>query len=173
MRKAEKPFFVENLAQELASAKSVVLVDYQGLPNVEQNRLRATIKAVGGKLLVVKNTLLKLALEKSQITKNKSQIEASLVGPTALVLASEDELAPLQALGRFIQEFEKPTLKIGILGDVLYDAQKLLTLARIPGREVLLGQLVRVLRTPMSGLTYTLASGPQMLVSILKTKGGE
>lgn len=173
MKKAEKPFFVENLAKELEVAKGIVLVDYQGLPVREQNKLRAALKNAGGKFLVAKNTLLKLALKKAQIANSKSQIEEKLVGPTALILASEDELAPLQALGRFIQEFEKPTPKIGILADVLYDAQKLLTLARIPGREVLLGQLVRVLQTPMSGLTYTLASGPQMLVSILKTKGGE
>lgn len=163
--------FVQDLAQRIKEAKSLVLVDYQGLPVQQQEKLREAVRAAGGKFLVVKNTLLKLAFKESGV-KEKFE-EKAFQGPTALVVAQEDELSPLQALGRFIQEFNLPKIKVGILEGRLQSAQDLLTISRLPGREVLLGQLVGLLQAPLSEMVRTLNSNAQKLVSILETKSKE
>lgn len=160
--------FVQDLAQRIKEAKSLVLVDYQGLPVKQQEKLREAVRAAGGKFLVVKNTLLKLALKESGV-KEKFE-EKAFQGPTALVVAQEDGLSPLQALGRFIQEFDLPKIKVGIIGGSLQAPEDLLTLSRLPGREVLLGQLVGLLEAPLSQMLMTLNSNAQKLVYTLENK---
>ncbi|OGM84565.1 50S ribosomal protein L10, partial [Candidatus Woesebacteria bacterium RIFOXYC1_FULL_41_14] len=63
MKKAEKVFFVDNLKVELKDAKSVILVNYAGLAVKPQQELKSRLSEVGGKMVVVKNTLLLRAAE--------------------------------------------------------------------------------------------------------------
>lgn len=168
MRRTEKALLVEDLTARIKDAKSLVVVDYQGLPVKELNRLRDAVKEAGGKFIVVKNTLLRLALQKTT--------PEGLAGPTAVVFAEGDELAPLQALGRSIQETERPALKFGIFGDTNYGAEKLLVLSRLPGREALYVQLLGTIVAPKHALVGTLQGNLQKLVYILNAKaqsGGE
>lgn len=170
MKRTEKALLVEDLAARLKDAKSTVLVDYQGLPVKELNRLRDAVKAVGGQLIVVKNTLLKRALNQSQVTSHKSLPEEGLQGPTAVVFAEGDEIAPLQALGRSIADTELPKLKFGIFADTTYNAEKLLVLSRLPGREALYVQLLGTITGPKYRLVGVLQGNLQKLVYLLQAK---
>lgn len=176
MKKSEKIFFVENLAAHLKDAKSVVLLDPSGLKVNQQQDLRRRLREVGAAIMVVKNTLLERALR--QVTNLKSQItnlKPGLTGQTAVVLATDDELAPLQVLGKFIREFELPRFKMGIIGDKTYGEAELGAISKIPGKEVLLSQLVGNLAGSMYQLVGTLQANMGNLVNILnvKSKGGE
>ena len=174
MKKAEKVFFVENLTEELKSAKSVVLVNYAGLSVKNQQELKKRLKEVGAEMLVVKNTLLKRAAEAAHVDKQILE-DSVLTGQTALIITQEDAIAPLSVLGKFAKEFEVPQFKVGVVDGAFHDSESLIRLANLPGKDVLLGQLLGVLMAPSYGLVGTLKSNPEKLVYILSTKakGGE
>lgn len=167
MKKTEKHLFVENLTEELKDASGVVLVDYTGLTVAQQQDLKKRLSEVGANLRVVKNTLFKLAGEKAKAPK-EVVTDTVLTGPTAIVLAKEDPIAPLQVLHKFAEEFEIPNLKVGMIEGSFKDKTTLEKIAQLPGREVLYGQVVGSIASPMHGLVFTLNSKMRDLVYILE-----
>jgi large subunit ribosomal protein L10 len=177
MKKAEKITFVDNLKKELKDAKSVVLVNYAGLSVKAQQELKARLGQVGGKMVVVKNTLLKRAGEAAGIDK-KILDDTVLTGQTALIVATDDAIAPVQVLGKFAKESMGsdgnpiPKFKVGMVEGTFQDEASLEKLSTLPGRDALLGQLLGTLMSSEYGLIGTLSGNLQKLVYILKTKAG-
>ena len=172
MKKAEKVFFVDNLKAELKDAKSVVLVNYAGLAVKPQQELKKRLSDVGGKMLVVKNTLLLRAAESAGF--NTKDLESDiLTGQTAIVIATEDPVAPIQVLGKFSKEFVSaagdavPKFKVGVVEGSFQDSAALGKLAVLPGRDVLFGQFLGTLMGSQYGLVGTLNANLQKLVYIL------
>lgn len=174
MKKQEKTFFVQNLSEELKGAKSIILVDYSGLSVSMQQELKKKLKEVGAKMVVVKNTLFKLAGKDAKVSDNVLT-DTVLTGQTALVLALEDPVAPLGVLAKFAKEFEVPQLKVGIVEGSFQDKESLDVLSKLPGRDVLLIQTVGAIASPAYGLVGTLQTNLQKLMYILdsKVKGGD
>lgn len=174
MKKAEKVLYVENLTEELKSAKSLILVNYAGLSVKSQQELKKRLKEVGATMLVVKNTLLKRAGEAAKIDP-ETLTDTVLSGQTALIIGEEDAIAPLQILGKFVKEFEVPSFKVGIVEGSFQNSEALAKLSTLPGRDVLLGQVLGALMSPQCGLVGVLQGNLQKLVYILdaKAKGGE
>lgn len=171
MKKQEKIFFVENLTEELRSAKSVVLINYAGLSVKAQQELKKRLKEVGAKMLVVKNTLLKRAGEAAKVDK-EIFTDSVLTGQTALVISEDDPIAPLGVLGKFAKEFEVPQFKVGLVEGSFQDTEALKKLSALPGKDALLGQLLGALMSPSYGLVGTLNANMQKLLFILKSKAG-
>lgn len=169
MLKAQKVTLVDNLIAELKDAKSVILVNYTGLNVKSQQELKKRLKEVGGRMVVVKNTLLKRAIESAKID-SKVVTDEILSGQTALVIADEDPIAPIQTLGKFAKENELPKFKVGVVDGTFQDSETLIKLSALPGRDVLLGQVLGTLISPMYGLTATLNGNLQKLVYILDQK---
>jgi large subunit ribosomal protein L10 len=172
MNKLEKVTFVENLQKELKGAKSVVLVNYAGLSVKAQQELKKRLTEVGGKMIVVKNTLLKLAGEAAGVDKN-ILTEEILVGQTALVIATDDPVAPIQVLGKFAKEFLSvdglpvPKFKVGVVEGSFQDQATLSKLSTLPGRDALLGQFLGTLMGAEYSLVGTLNANLQKLVYVL------
>jgi len=169
MNKTEKQDFVKNLQEELKGAKSVVLVNYAGLGVKAQQELKKRLTEVGGRMIVVKNTLLKLAGEAAGVDKDVLT-EDILVGQTALVIATDDAVAPIQVLGKFAKEFEVPKFKVGVVDGLFQDQASLTKLSTLPGRSALLGQFLGTLMGVEYGLVGTLQGNLQKLVYILDQK---
>ena len=166
MLKAEKRTFVENLKAELKDAKSVVLVNYAGLSVKSQQELKARLSEAGGKMLVVKNTLFLRAADSAGF-KNKDLEGEILTGQMALVIATDDPVAPIQVLGRFSKEFEVPKFKIGMVDGAFQDTESLSQISNLPGRDALLGQVLGTLMGLNYGLVGTLNGNLQKLVYVL------
>lgn len=164
MKRLEKEQAVEQLAQDLKEAKSVTVVDYQGLGVKDLQGLRGELAKVGGSFTVVKNTLLKIALKNAGTT---TEDETFFDGPTAIITAKEDEIAPLQVLAKMIKERELPKLKFGVFDSNLVNTANLNVLSKLPGKTTLYSQLVGTLVGPAYGLVGTLNAGLQQLVYIL------
>jgi large subunit ribosomal protein L10 len=169
MLKAEKVLFVDNLKEELKEAKSLVLVNYSGLGVKAQQDLKSRLKEVGGKMVVVKNTLLKRAGEIAGLDKEVLKDEV-LSGQTALIIATNDPIAPIQVLGKFTKEASVPKFKVGIVDGSFQDSQALSQISNLPGRDTLLGQVLGSLMGLEYGLTATLQGNLQKLVYILDQK---
>lgn len=177
MKRAEKQLFVQNLTEELKSANSIVLVDYTGLTVKAQQELKKRLRDVGAKLAIVKNTLLNLALDQSKADKDpglprKLNIrglprDEVLRGPTALVITKDDPIAPIQILGKFAQEFELPQLKVGVVEGKFQDKESLMFLSKLPSKEILLGQAIGTIASPLYGIVGVLQGNLKKLVFIL------
>jgi large subunit ribosomal protein L10 len=169
MKRQEKTFFVQNLTEELKTAKSVILVNYAGLSVKMQQELKKRLKKADAKMLVVKNTLFRLAGKAAKIPE-ETLADTVLTGQTALIIAEDDPVSPLQILAKFAQEFEVPKLKIGIVEGIFQDEEKLIKLSKLPGKDTLIAQAVGTIASPLTGLVGTLEANMQKLVFILEQK---
>lgn len=169
MKKAEKIFFVENLTEELKSAKSFVLINFSGLSVKLQQELKLRLQETGARMIVVKNTLLKRAGKEAKIDE-KLLADEVLSGQTALIIANDDPVAFIQVLGNFAKDNDVPTFKVGIVEGVFQNRETLAKLATLPGRDVLLGQLLEALITPSHNLVETLKGNIQKLIYVLDQK---
>ncbi len=120
-------------------------------------------------MTVVKNTLFKLAGEGAKIPKDTLS-DTVLSGPTALIITEEDPIAPLQILASFVQEYEIPQLKVGIVEGAFQDKDKLITLSKLPGKEALLAQTVGTIGQPLYGIISVLQTNLQKLIYVLEQK---
>jgi len=149
----------------LADASTFFLVDYQGLSAGDMHRLRAKVRAAGGRLLVAKNSLIHVVLKEHGV----EEFANTLQGPTALVLVGDDPVAPAKALTDFAKEHPKdlPTAKGGRLQGSIVGPEALAKIAALPTRDQLYAQLVGVLQAPMTQLVGVLQAPPQNLVSVI------
>lgn len=163
MKKQEKIFFVDNLTEELKSAKSFVLVNFAGLSVKSQQELKLRLQETGARMIVIKNTLLKRAGERAKIDREILS-DSVLSGQTALIIGEKDPIAYIQVLGKFAV----PQMKVGIVEGLFQTPEALAKLATLPGRDVLLGQLLGALMSPSYGLVGTLNGNLEKLIYVLK-----
>lgn len=158
MPNAKNVATVNLLKTKLKDAKSLVFADASGLSVNLQRELRQTVKLAGGELIVVKNTLLKLALGVKEL----------LPGPTITLLAYEDEIAPIKALAEFAKTHELPKIKAGFLAKEPLSKEQVETLANLPTRIELLAKTVGSLKAPITGFVNVLQGSLRKLVYVLK-----
>lgn len=156
---------VAALREVLADAKTFFVVDYQGLSAGDLGKLRASVRQAGGRLLVAKNTLINVVLKEQGI----DGFDATLKGPTALVLVGEDPVGPAKALADFAKDHPKelPTAKGGLLQGGQVGAEALTKIATLPSRDQLLSELIGVLQAPMQQLVGVLEGPQRNLVSVI------
>jgi len=182
MLKEEKVKQVEELAQKAQESGAVVLSDYRGLSVAELAELRGKLSALGADFQVVKNTILKRALEKAALS-----LPGELTGPTGVLFSqSADPLESLKTLVTLLKEKGKGEVKLGFLDatgaasnsrsarfeKARMAAEELLSLAALPGRKVLEAQLVFQLLSPIHKLSDVLRSPGQRFISVLSQVAG-
>lgn len=157
---------VQKLAEKLGKAKAVIFTNYQGLTNRQIEDLKKSLKETEADFKVAKNTLLKLALEKTRLP-NVAELTDNLSGPTALLLPYQDEILPLKKLALFIKQFQLPTLKVGILLGRVLKGEELLAITTLPPKDVLQASLVWQISSPLHRLMRALTFNTQKLVLTL------
>jgi large subunit ribosomal protein L10 len=164
--RGRKEQIVAELVEKLDASKGLVLADYQGLTHKQLEDLKRDLKKLDSTILVTKNTLFKLSLEKSQNYSAHKDSDA-LNLPTAALFINGDTAETLKRLQKAIKEFGLPKIKFGVLEGQAVDEAGVLKIASLPSREVLLGQLVGTLNSPISGLVMTLNANIQKFVMTL------
>lgn len=164
----KKEIKVAEIAQKFESSTAVVLVNYTGLTVKKQQELKKMLQAVGASMFVAKNNLMQIASTKANLP-SKAFTNEILSGPTAIVVTQKDPISPLQALSKFAKENEIPQFKVGIIEGSLYDKNDLIKLASLPSKEILFGQVVGTIASPMYGLINTMQANMQKLLYILET----
>lgn len=156
---------VAQLRELLADASTFFLVDYQGLSAGDLHALRAKVRAAGGRLLVAKNTLVNVVLKEHGV----EGFDATLQGPTAIVLVGEDPVAPAKALTDFAKDHPKdlPAAKGGRLQGSIVGPETLAKIAKLPPREQLLSELIGVLQAPLTQLVGVLSAPQRDLVTVI------
>ena len=163
MKKETKALPVNPLRDELGKSQAVFVTDYMGL-NVEKiTRLRKSVKAAGGTYKVVKNTL----LERASQDLPAHLLEGSFAGPTAVAMAFKDPVAIAKILVDFAKENEKLEIQTGVLGRQIMSAEDVQALAKMPGREQLLAQMLGSLNAPATNFVGVMAAMLRQLLYVL------
>jgi large subunit ribosomal protein L10 len=162
MPTARKEAAVAELSEKLASAKSLFFTDYQGLTVAEITKLRGELRKDGNSYSVVKNTLFRIAAGDLA-----SQVESFLAGPTGVVFAGADPVAPAKALKTFSDTVKKVGIKAAYIDGQIVDAKQVDVLAKLPPKIELLAALVGTLANPLRGLVTVLQGNQSGLVRAL------
>jgi len=163
LRIEEKQQIAEDLRDRLSKSAIVVLTDYKGLDVAAMNDLRRRLRAEGIEYQVVKNTLLIRAAEDNDIALIKDYFK----GPSAIALSYDDPIAPAKVLSEFAKENKKLEIKAGVMNGQVLDANAIKALAKLPSREVLLGQFLSALNAIPTSFVRTIAEIPRSFVSVL------
>lgn len=154
MNRAEKEVAVAELATEISEAEAIFAIDYRGISVPQAAELRSKLREADTTFRVSKNRLAKLAAAKV----GQEGLDDVLTGPTALAFVRGDVAQAAKAITTFSREHEILTYKGGLLGDLAIDEERFKSIARLPSREVLNGQLAGVIASPLTGLVRGLNS---------------
>jgi len=143
MSKIERQATVESLATQLKGSPNVFVTDFQGLNVARMTELRRRLRAAGSRYVVVKNSLAQRALAVNGLP----ALPAAFKGQVGLVLAGVDPLPAAKVVGEFAKEFQKPSVKAGLLEGKTVEPAYVKRLGEIPSREALLGMFAGALNS--------------------------
>lgn len=137
----QKEELVKELAADIKDATLILLVDYRGITVEDVTKLRSEVRKVNADYKVIKNNIVKRALELN----GETGLDNVLEGPTAVITTKEDYLAPLKAIYNFAKGNDFYQIKGGIIEGKVVSAEEMITLAKLPSRQELLAKLAGAL----------------------------
>jgi len=143
---------VSELTEKIKKSRSIIFSDYTGIKHKQLETLRKNLKKTGAEFVVTKNKLLERSLEKETAT----SVHALLKENTGTLFSYEDEVAGLKELLKFFKTVTLGKTKGGILGNTVLSDKDVDRLAKLPGRQELLGRLAGQMKAPLYGLHHAL-----------------
>jgi large subunit ribosomal protein L10 len=154
MDRTQKEAAVAELTEGLKDAEAIFAVDYRGISVTDAAELRGKLREADAVFKVVKNRLAKRAAADS----GTESLDEFLIGPTALTLINGDAVIAAKAIADFAKEHDELEYKGGIMDGEALDPDGFQAIAKLPGVDVLRGQLVGIAASPITGLVRGLGS---------------
>jgi len=164
MKRSEKISLSEEYASILEDSSGMVVFEYRGLTVKDITELRLKVRETGGKMRVVRNRMLKRAIEDKPY-KGMQQI---LAGPNAVIFAGNDPVAPAKALVEFAKTREKVVIKGGMVSNVFVDAKGIDLLSKTPPLEQLYAKILGGIKSPASNILGGVKGLHQKLHGLIK-----
>ena len=155
MNRDQKAAVVEEVAAQIQESEAIFAVDYRGISVPQAAELRVKLNEAGARFRVVKNTLTLLAADKA----GAEALKEVLDGPTAFTFVTAeggDVALAAKALAQFRRETDLLEFKGGVMNGEMLTAEQIVELSRLPSLDVLHGQLVGVIASPITGLVRVL-----------------
>lgn len=169
MTKADKATAIAELKEKFSGSKFFYLTDASTLTVQQVNKLRGLFFEKGVEMKVVKNTLVKKALENEPEEKGYAKVFDALKGPTALLFTDVANV-PARIIEDFRKTHERPLLKAAYIdSDVYIGDDQLKALASLKSKEELLGEIIGLLQSPAQNVIRALQSGANTISGLLKT----
>lgn len=160
MNREQKTAAVAEIVENIQASEAVLAVDYRGLTVTQAAELRAALRENDATLAVAKNTLTGRAI--TEVGESAEGLRGFLAGPTALTYVKGDVAATAKAITTFAKaNGDLPAFKGGILDGQALSVDEIQAISKLPSRDVLYGQLVGVVASPITGL----ARGLNALIS--------
>lgn len=170
MTREEKNEMIDTLADQLSNGKVIYLADTSELTVETTNDLRRVCFKEGISLTVVKNTLLKKAMEKIEATDYSPMYEV-LKGSTSLMIGEVGN-GPAKVIKNFRKKHDKPVLKAALVEEEIYIGDEQLdALVAIKSKDELLAELIALLQSPAKNVVSSLQSGKNTLAGLVKALG--
>ncbi len=154
MNRDEKAQAIEEIAADIEAAEAIFAVDYRGISVPQAAELRGKLREADASFRIVKNRLTKIAADKA----GEERLAELLSGPTALTFVRGDTAQAAKAITSFNKEHDVLTFKGGFMDGTSLDEDAFKAISRLPGRDVLNGQLAGVVASPLTGLVRGLGS---------------
>ncbi len=158
----KKEEILKGLRESLKKAKIVIFVNFHGLNVSKERELRNLLRTMNSRYAVAKKTLIKKALEPFGFSGDMPALE----GEIGLAFSGDDPISAARELKNFAKKFEIKLLG-GVFENRFIGSDTVVMLANIPSREVLLGQFVNVINSPIQGMVGTLNGVIRNFVSVL------
>ena len=143
---------VNSLAEKMQNAKLILFADYRGITVEDVTNLRSTLRKSNSEYKIVKNNISRRALEKCGIEGLNEAVE----GPTAVIIGKDDYLEPAKAIYEYTKEHDFYKIKGGVVEGKVMTAEEIITLAKLPSRETLIGMLAGGLLGTISRLAVAI-----------------
>jgi len=149
-----KKLAVVEIMKKFQSAQSVAIVKFSGLTVEQATSLREQFRANGVDYCVLKNTLVRRALQELKI----DGLDDVLTGPSAFAFGMKDPVSPAKIVNDFLTKTKSNALefKAGLLGNVIMSEKQIRALAELPSREVLLARLIGSMQSSISNFVRVL-----------------
>lgn len=154
MNREEKSAAIQEIAAEIEASEAIFAVDYRGISVPQAAELRSKLREADASFRIVKNRLTKIAADQA----GEERLAELLQGPTALTFVRGDTAQAAKAITTFNKEHDVLTYKGGFMEATSLDEVAFKSIAKLPGREVLNGQLAGVVASPLTGLVRGLGS---------------
>jgi len=157
---------VDALAEQLRGSTALIVTEYRGLKVTELQDLRKRLRPRGVEYHVVKNSLLTRAATQTQ----RDDLAKLLAGPTAIALSKGDEVELAKGFTEEARALKALRIVGGMVGGQRMSAEDIQTLARLPGRTYLQGQVVGAIQAPLGQLTGLFQAPLQNLIHVLTAR---
>ncbi|GAB4128034.1 MAG: 50S ribosomal protein L10 [Sideroxydans sp.] len=147
----EKQAVVAEVSAQVAQAQTIVVAEYRGIPVAEITSLRANARKSGVYFHVLKNTLARRAVQGTPF----EALADKMVGPLVYSI-SNDAVAAAKVVHEFAKTNDKLVIKGGAYNGKVLDAAEVAALASVPSKEVLLAQLLGIMKAPITSLAIVL-----------------
>lgn len=154
MNRNQKAAAIEEIVAHIGEAQAVFAVDYRGITVEQVAELRTRLRDADATFKVVKNSLTERAADKA----GADALKDCLAGPTALTFVRGDAAVAAKAIADYARVTQMLPFKGGLMEGAALDVEQIRSLSRLPSREVLYGQLVGVVASPVSGLVRSLSA---------------
>jgi large subunit ribosomal protein L10 len=154
MNREQKAVAIAEIAHNIDESEAIFAVDYRGITVAQVAELRARLREADSSFKVVKNSLTERAADQV----GAETLKDFLTGPTALTFVRGDIAMAAKAVADFGRSTQLLPFKGGLMGGAPLDVEQIRSLSRLPSREVLYGQLVGVVASPVSGLVRSLGA---------------
>ncbi|ERI97214.1 MULTISPECIES: 50S ribosomal protein L10 [Eubacteriales] len=148
----KKKEYVSQLREKVENSVAGVVVSYQGISVADDTSLRKELREAGIDYKVVKNTMLRFAVEGTAFADLSNVLE----GSTALAVSNEDPIAAAKILAKYADKIESFELKAGYLDGKVLDAAGIAEIAKLPGKQELLSMLCSALSGNIRGLAVAI-----------------
>ena len=155
----DKKAVVAEISKQIESAQAMILAEYRGVGVDKMTSLRSQARESGVYLRVLKNTLVKRAVEGTAF----SDLSAEMTGPLIFGI-SEDPVSVAKVLNDFAKENDLFVIKSGAMPNEKMDAAKIKALASLPSRDELLAKLMGTMQAPIAKFVQTLNEVPSKFV---------
>ena len=152
MNREQKSAAIAEIAGHIDESEAIFAVDYRGITVEQIAELRAKLREADASFKVVKNSLTERAADQS----GAESLKGYLVGPTALTFVRGDVALAAKAVADYAKATQLLPFKGGMMGGEELEIEQIRSLSRLPSREVLYGQLVGIVASPVGGLVRSL-----------------
>jgi|SRR5664280_332171 large subunit ribosomal protein L10 len=154
MNRDQKAVAIEEIAAQIDESHAIFAVDYRGISVPQVAELRAKLRDADATFKVVKNSLTERAADQA----GAETLKDYLAGPTALTFVRGDVATAAKAIADYARATQLLPFKGGLMDGATLDVEQIRSLSRLPSRDVLYGQLVGVVASPIGGLVRSLSA---------------
>jgi large subunit ribosomal protein L10 len=154
MNRDQKAVAIEEIAAHIDESHAIFAVDYRGISVPQVAELRGKLRDADATFKVVKNSLTERAADQA----GAETLKDYLAGPTALTFVRGDVATAAKAIADYARATQLLPFKGGLMDGETLDVDQLRSLSRLPSRDVLYGQLVGVVASPVGGLVRSLSA---------------